>query len=840
MPPKRDAATANLTELRQKSRGDYLAKRSEQQLILLQKQVEEEDEERRTNPRLSKAELADFDRNRETLRLALSHKNIDEHLGGFLIPDADFSSKQELLSRKAQETYKSETALWDEEQEARARAQVRGSKARTQADDYDYVFDESSEIKFVGDATSQFDPKKVQLEQMIDAAETKARTIEQQRASLPIFRHKDALIQAVKENRFLIVCAETGSGKTTQIPSYLLESQLFQNSEGHTLIGCTQPRRVAAMSVAKRVADELGTRLGHRVGYSVRFDDKTNMGSDPTEIKYMTDGLLTREVRSDPLLSKYSVMVIDEAHERSLQTDLLMVILRDIARERDDFRVICASATLDASRFSKYFDDAPIYNIPGRSHPIEILYTPQPEANYLAAAITTVFQIHLSEQNDGDVLVFLTGEDEITAAQESIEETSRKLGSRAKELLCLPLYSQLAPDQQAKVFEPTPPGVRKVILSTNIAETSLTIDGIRYVVDSGYVKQNNYQPSTNVSSLDVAIISKASANQRAGRAGRTSSGRCFRLYPKWAYYNELPDSTVPEIMRTNLDGVILLLKSLGINDIIGFEFFDPPSADVIIKSLETLYSLAALSVTGELTKRGRSLAELPLDPKLGATIIAAEEYGCVSEILTIVALMSEGATLFHRPKDKAVHADSARLRLSDPSGDMLSFLKIYNEWVDNDYSVQWSQSNFLDQRTLNRSRDVRDQLQKMALETLSIEDSSSGTDHLPIQKALIAGFAMHACRLNRDGRSYTTLGQSSKIEVNIHPSSILAKKETKPKTILFYEIVRTSKDFARSCMEIDPLLLTEVAPHLHKAADVEKLGVNKKMPKGQGRVGVAA
>lgn len=397
----------------------------------------------------------------------------------------------------------------------------------------------------------------------------------------------------------------------------------------------------------------------------------------------------------------------------------------------------------------------------------------------------------------------------------------------------------MPPDLQAKVFDVTPPGSRKTILSTNIAETSVTVPGVKFVIDSGMVKEMSFQPSTGISSLNTVPCSRASANQRAGRAGRTGPGKCFRLFPKWSFWNDLPATTPPEIQRVALDSTILLLKGLGINDLLSFDFMDPPSADVVIKSLETLYSLSALSVNGELTRLGRRLAELPLDPKLGATIIAAEKYGCVDEILSIVALMSESSSLFIRPKDKALYADSARSRLSDPTGDMMSYLRIYNSWVESGYDPNWSQQNFVQQRTLTRARDVRDQLEKMAYERLEIEPSSSGTDYLPIQKALVSGFAAHACRLNRDGQSYQTVGRSG-MQVWIHPSSALAKSDKKVKWMLYFELVRTSKEFARSCTEIDPLLLAEIAPHLHKKEDLEKLGVDKKMPKGPGRVGITA
>jgi pre-mRNA-splicing factor ATP-dependent RNA helicase DHX16 len=317
MPPKRDAATADLQDLRLRSRQDYLAKRGAEQVLLLQKRVEEEDEERRTNPRLSKAELEEFDRNRETLRLALQHAAIDEGAPQYILPDADYSNKSELLNRKHKEQYVSEVQEWENEQTSKARAQIKRPD-RVQEADYEFVFDTATSIDFIADASSRIDPDKAQLQQMLDAAETQANTIAQQRAALPIAKFKDEIIAAVTEFPVTIVTAETGSGKTTQLTQYLNDGGFTKN--GTMIIGCTQPRRVAAMSVAKRVAEEFGCRLGNEVGYTIRFEDKTNQGSKPTIIKYMTDGMLLREMMTDPSLSKYSVLILDEAHERGLNT----------------------------------------------------------------------------------------------------------------------------------------------------------------------------------------------------------------------------------------------------------------------------------------------------------------------------------------------------------------------------------------------------------------------------------------------------------------------------------------------------------------------------------------
>jgi pre-mRNA-splicing factor ATP-dependent RNA helicase DHX16 len=828
MAPPRERNPERLDDLRLLSRQDYLAKREAEQLALLRKQVKEEEEEERTNPNLTKAELQDFARNRETLRLAEERLNIDDHLEGYLVPDADYSNKAEVLNRRhKEEKYVTEIEEWENEQTAKAKAQI-SRPQQVRQDDYEFVFDDSQGINFVADAASRIDPDKAMLQRMLDAAEKKAQTIDETRKSLPMYQFREEILAAVAEHQILIIVGETGSGKTTQLPQFLHEAGY---TKGGLKIGCTQPRRVAAMSVAARVAEEMGVRLGHEVGYAIRFEDKT---SEKTILKYMTDGMLLREFLTEPDLGGYAALMIDEAHERTLHTDILFGLVKDIARFRPDLKLLISSATMDAQKFSKYFDDAPIFNVPGRRYPVDIHYTPQPEANYLAAAVTTIFQIHLSQPR-GDILVFLTGQDEIEAAQQNLEDTARKLGSKAPELIICPIYANLPTDLQAKIFEPTPPKARKVVLATNIAETSLTIDGIVYVIDPGLVKENVYNARTGMESLVVTPCSRASANQRAGRAGRVGPGKCFRLYTKWAFYNELDESTTPEIQRTNLNSVVLMLKSLGINDLINFDFMDAPPADTLIRALEQLYALGALNDKGELTKIGRQMAEFPTDPMLAKAILAADKYGCVEEVLSIVAMLSESAALFFRPKDKKIHADSARGRFTNKEGgDHLTYLNIWNQWVDADYSPIWAKENFLQQRSLTRARDIRDQLQKLC-DRVEVTISSCGiSDHVRIRKAITAGFFPNSARLQRGGDSYRTVKNG--MTVYLHPSSTLM--EARPKWVIFYELVLTSKEYMRSNMPLEPEWLVEVAPHYHKKADLDKLGLDKKMPKGQGKAGV--
>lgn len=374
----------------------------------------------------------------------------------------------------------------------------------------------------------------------------------------------------------------------------------------------------------------------------------------------------------------FSVVIIDEAHERTLHTDILFGLVKDIARFRPELKLLISSATLDAEKFSGFFDDAPVFRIPGRRFPVDIYYTKAPEADYIDACIVSVLQIHLTQPLPGDILVFLTGQEEIEAVQEALQERSRRIGTKMKELIVVPIYANLPSDLQSKIFEPTPRGARKVVLATNIAETSVTIDGIAYVIDPGFCKQNSYDFRRGMEYLHVVPISKAASNQRAGRAGRTGPGKCFRLYTSWAYQKELEEQPVPEIQRTNLGNVVLMLKSLGIHDLIRFDFLDPPPQEALVMALEQLYALGALNHKGELTKLGRRMAEFPTDPMLAKMLVASEKYQCAEEILTIAAMLSVNAAVFYRPKDKIVHADTARQSFWNPAGDHLTLLNVYN------------------------------------------------------------------------------------------------------------------------------------------------------------------
>lgn len=841
-----------INQLRKMARQRYLSAREEQQLQLLEKEVEflEEDERKYGWNSLSKREQLDLKYKREILQISKERKeSMKNDNDEYQLPD-DYFTKSGKIDKKKKESvlyqrYKptnsndlaKEANAWELEQQRKATGISKKRKSENSKDSeipddekYEYVFDTSQHIDFTEDEISTMTEEEQLLEKRIEEEKLKVKTIQDTRKSLPVYEHRQQLLDAINDNQILIVVGETGSGKTTQLPQYLHEAGYTKHG---MKVGCTQPRRVAAMSVAARVAEEMGTRLGSEVGYTIRFEDRS---SEKTVIKYMTDGMLLREFLTDPELATYSAIIIDEAHERTLHTDILLGLLKDIARFRPELRILISSATINAAKFSEYFDGAPIYYVPGRRFNVDVHYTKQPEANYLHAAITTVFQIHLT-QKTGDILVFLTGQDEIEMAAENLAETARKLGKNITEMIICPIYANLPSELQAKIFEPTPKGARKVVLATNIAETSITIDGIVFVIDPGFVKENVYNPRTGMESLVVTPCSRASADQRAGRAGRVGPGKCFRLFTKWAYYNELPENTTPEILRTNLGSVVLLLMSLGINDILNFDFLDPPPTDSLMKALELLYALGALNDRGELTKLGRQMAEFPTDPMLAKTIIASDKYGCVEEVLSIVSMLGEASALFYRPKDKKLFADQSREAFTRPGGDHLTLLEIWKQWVETDYSYQWAQENFLQYRSLSRARDVFDQLLRLCDRVeIEVQGMKEGVHEgiEKIQKAIASGFFPNTAKMSRNGDSYQVV--KTRQSVHIHPSSVLFSH--KPKWLLYHELVLTSKEFMRNCMPLKPEWLVEVAPHFYKNKDLEEMGAsNKKMPKGQGRVG---
>ncbi|KAJ1448204.1 P-loop containing nucleoside triphosphate hydrolase protein [Pelagophyceae sp. CCMP2097] len=638
------------------------------------------------------------------------------------------------------------------------------------------------------------------------------------RKQLPVYGFLDALLAAVKGNQTVVVEGETGSGKTTQIPQFLVQEGYAGNGK---VVACTQPRRVAAMSIAQRVADELDVELGQQVGYSIRFEDNTG---PQTLLKFMTDGMLLREAMTDPFLERCRVIVLDEAHERTLSTDVLMGLLKELLARRPDLRCVVMSATLDAEKFQEYFDGAPLLRVPGRCHAVEIFFTPEPERDYVEAAVRTAVQIHACE-SAGDILIFLTGEQEIEDVCQRLRNECGRLGPERGELVVYPLYSSLPPRLQKKIFDAAPPprfpGAmpgRKVVVSTNIAETSLTIDGIVYVVDPGFSKQKVYNPRIRVESLLVSPISRASAKQRAGRAGRTRPGKCFRLYTEASFKSDLQEQTYPEILRSKMSNVVLTLKKLGIDDLVHFDFMDPPAPETLMRALELLNYLGALDDDGAMTPLGKSMSELPLDPQLGKLLLASPEHHCSNEALSIVAMMSV-PNVFQRPKQKAREADEAKSQFAHVDGDHLTLLNAYHAFKHHGGDVIWAAENFLAARSLASADSVRNQLQRI-LQRLELPLVSTDFAHpayyTNLRKCVVAGMFMQVAHLERTG-NYLTIKDNQ--VVAIHPSSVL---DSKPQWVCFEEFVLTSKNYIRTVTAIDVRWLCETAPHYYDLTNFPK------------------
>ncbi|KAI1796706.1 P-loop containing nucleoside triphosphate hydrolase protein [Ganoderma leucocontextum] len=682
---------------------------------------------------------------------------------------------------------------------------------------------------------SDFAPKKVSGNQVLAALEgdvnpfTKCphsqsyKRILDSRKKLPIFAQMNEFYKMFNKHQVIVIVGETGSGKTTQVPQFVCFSDL-PHLQGK-LVACTQPRRVAAMSVAKRVAEELDVSLGKEVGYSIRFEDMTEPGT--TFLKYLTDGTLLREAMSDPDLRRYSTIIIDEAHERTLATDILMGLLKMVLKRRPDLRLIIMSATLDAIKFRKYLSlgdqEAPSFTVSGRTFPVEVFYTLEPHLDYVESAIRTVLMVHRTE-DPGDILLFLTGEEEI-------EDACKKITAEANELLiqdpdnlgplvCIPLYSSLPPQQQQRVFGPPPsprlrggPPGRKVIVSTNIAETSLTIEGVVYVIDPGFSKQNVYNPRIRVESLLVAPISKASAQQRAGRAGRTRPGKCFRLYTEKDFISELEEQSHPEILRCNLTNTVLLLARLGIKDLIHFDYLDCPAPECLMRALELLNYLTALDDDGNLTPLGAIMAEFPLDPQMAKTLIVSPDFDCSHEILTIIAMLSI-PNIWLRPCNQRAEADCAKQLFAIPEGDHLTLMSVYNAYQNTmaDKSDRnWARNNYVLQRALVQGESVRNQLvglmERFDLPIVSKVYDIPTKQHVNIRRALVCGYFTQVAHKEGAMGGYVTAKDHQ--GVSLHPSCVL---DPTAEWVLFNEFILTTKPYIRTVTEVRAEWLLDLAP----------------------------
>ncbi|KAJ2787521.1 hypothetical protein GGI15_000652 [Coemansia interrupta] len=628
----------------------------------------------------------------------------------------------------------------------------------------------------------------------------KSKSIREQREFLPAFACREDLLRVIGDNQVTIVVGETGSGKTTQLAQYLHEAGYTR----HGMVGCTQPRRVAAMSVARRVADEMGVAVGDTVGYAIRFEDCT---SAHTKIKYMTEGVLLRETLTHSDLAQYSAVIMDEAHERTLNTDVLLGLLRRIAAVRSDLKIIVTSATMNAQRFATFFGNAPVFTIPGRTFPVDVMFSRTPCDDYVDSAVRQTLTVHLS-QAAGDILVFMTGQEDIEACCTALRERLAAVDGAAP-LAVLPIYSQLPADMQARIFAPSP--VRKAVVATNIAETSLTVDGVRYVVDAGFSKVKVYNPRIGMDALQVTPISQASAGQRSGRAGRTAPGVAYRLYTEQAFRSEMFANAIPEIQRTNLAYVVMLLKTIGVADLLAFDFLDAPPRDTIRASMHQLWTLGALdsSRAAAITPLGRRMAALPLDPAPARMLVEATDRGCAAEVATIVAMLAV-PSVFFRPRERLDEADAAREKFFVPESDHLTLLNVFNQWRANGCRDAWCVRHFLHAKSLRKARDVREQLAALlAPGQRHPELSSAGADWDAVRQCICSAYFYQAARSKSLGEY---LDLRTGLPCHVHPTSALYGMGHTPDYIVYHELVCTSKEYMQCATAVDPRWLAEMGP----------------------------
>ncbi|MDF2177579.1 ATP-dependent RNA helicase HrpA [Aliiglaciecola sp. CAU 1673] len=623
---------------------------------------------------------------------------------------------------------------------------------------------------------------------------------------LPVSEHKDEIAKAIADNQVVIIAGETGSGKTTQLPKICLE--LGRGVAG--LIGHSQPRRLAARSVANRIAEELNTELGQAVGYKVRFTDQV---SDSTYVKLMTDGILLAEIQQDRFLNQYDTLIIDEAHERSLNIDFILGYLKQLLPKRPDLKLIITSATIDPERFSKHFENAPIIQVSGRTYPVEIRYRPVQEDNdsdrdQLQAIIDAVDE--LGRESQGDILVFLAGEREIRDTAEGLKRQQWK----ATEVL--PLYARLSAAEQNRIFAPH--AGRRIVLATNVAETSLTVPGIKYVIDPGFARLSRYSYRSKVQRLPIEAVSQASANQRAGRCGRVSEGICIRLYSEEDYLGR-PEFTDPEILRTNLASVILQMLSLGLGDMEAFPFVEAPDSRHINDGFTLLQELGATAAgkgrqRAVLTPIGRQIARLPVDPRYARMMVEAARLNCLSELIVIGAALSIQDPR-ERPHDKRQAADEAHSQFQEKESDFLSFLRLWQLFREQQKQLtanqlkKWCKTHYLNYLRMREWQDIVSQL-KQAIVDLGFRVNSEPSDYDAIHQAIASGLLSHIGFKDKE-REYLGARNSRFL---IFPASGLAKHP--PKWVMAAELVETSRLFARSVAKIDPAWLEALAGHLIK------------------------
>lgn len=683
--------------------------------------------------------------------------------------------------------------------------------------------------------------------------ERRARELLEVRKSLPIYQHKDKIVQYVQQNQVVVVIGETGSGKSTQIPQFLIPLNRKR-------VAVTQPRRVAAASLATRVSDEFGCRLGEEIGYQVRF---SNVTSHSTKVNYLTDGMLIREIMLDDKLSRYSTIVIDEAHERTVLTDLTLGYLKQLIRsgKRKDLKVIVMSATLNAELFSKFFDYAPILYVEGRMYPVSKHYLTTSSEDIVDTMVRTIVQLNMSEQ-EGDILCFLPGQEEIDNCVTILNTLATQLPKEAPMIVALPLYAALSPAQQIKIFEKLSPKKRKVILATNIAETSITVSGVKFVIDSGLRKVKVWRHLLGLSTLLTTPISQASAKQRAGRAGRESEGKAFRLYSERVFLNKLPKQQEPEIVRNDIILPVLTLKKMGIDDLLNWTWLEHPGKEAILGALHTLHFLGALNETGHLTPLGYKMAVLPLPPALSAVLISAFDHKVLQEVIDIVSCLSVDNLILNVTgngdlRDEVNHKRRQFCPLGSKQGDLIALKEYFDYFKSLDDSKNtaeakmWCKELFFSYKGFKNVMRVRRQIMDYMTSTIKQDDSitqvekdkqlkelqrhlnlgkyheedddegdfkelSKSLDVPSILKSFLKGYALNTA-IGMPDRSFRTCSTGQLI--SIHPSSNLFGMPNID-AIMYIEFVFTAKPYGRNCSVIELAWLQEVAPHLLRGAKV--------------------
>ncbi len=622
--------------------------------------------------------------------------------------------------------------------------------------------------------------------------------------TLPVYEQKERILETLKTNQVIVVQSPTGSGKTTQIPVILHEAGYSENG----VIAVTQPRRIAALSVSEFISKQLKTKYPGLVGYKFRFDDQTGAS---TKIKIMTDGILLQEMKLDPWLSKYSVVMVDEAHERSLNIDFVMGLLKRILAERKDFKVIVSSATMNAEAFSRYFDNCPIVTIETQVFPVSMIYDPplveastlsENSVDALLMKIENIIDRVLDEKDEGDILVFLPGEKIIKDTMVRLQQSSFR-----NKIHVILLYGRLPKEEQEKVFSTPPFGKKKVVLSTNIAETSVTINGITTVIDSGLAKLNFYSPRTFTSSLVESQVSKASCNQRRGRAGRTRPGTCYRLYPREDFETR-DEYTIEEIYRTDLSEVVLRMSELGITDFEKFDFISPPGHEGLVGAVNTLNLLNALERDGTLSRIGKLMVAFPLEPRVSRIIVESIlRYPEVLEEVIIASAFLSTQTPFVLPVGEEMDARQAHHSFRDMQGDFVSYINLYRQYMDVQNKEKFCKKFYLDEKVMAEILNVKTQIEDIVSSKLQIPITSGGSidDYLC---CIASGMIQFVCI--RDGKkTYRSLTAE---RITIHPGSSMFR--TNPLYIVAGEIVETSRMFAMSVSPLTKNLLDQVHPGL--------------------------